>query len=88
MKINKNCRYGSLIRVTDIALERYRTMAYRIPWDKYEAAILLDTCLRVDQGVFDCSSAITLVSNILRNRAIHRGLEIDNIFRNENGISM
>ncbi|MEI3119394.1 MAG: hypothetical protein V8S86_00040 [Eubacteriales bacterium] len=63
-------------------------MAYRIPWDKYEAAILLDTCLRVDQGVFDCSSAITLVSIILRNRAIHRGLEIDNIFRNENGISM
>ncbi len=25
-------------------------MAVRIPWDKYEAAILLDACLRVEHG--------------------------------------
>ena len=63
-------------------------MAVKIPWDKYEAAILLDACLRVDQGVINRSSAIKCVSNTLRNRAERRGLEIDTIFRNENGISM
>ena len=63
-------------------------MAVRILWDKYEAAVLLDACLRVDQGVISRSSAITYVSNTLRNRAVSRGLEIDTIFRNENGISM
>lgn len=71
-----------------VALERGQVMAVRIPWDKYEAAILLDACLRVDQGVINRSSAITYVSNTLRNRAVRRGLEIDAIFRNENGISM
>lgn len=63
-------------------------MAVKIPWDKYEAAILLGACLRVDQGVINRSSAIKCVSNTLRNRAERRGLEIDTIFRNENGISM
>ena len=63
-------------------------MAIRIPWDKYESAVLLDACLRVEQGVISRSSAITYVSNTLRKRAISNGLEIDDIFRNENGISM
>lgn len=63
-------------------------MAVRIPWDKYEAAVLLDACLRVEQGAISRSSAITYVSNTLRKRAVSRGLEIDTVFRNENGISM
>jgi len=63
-------------------------MAVRIPWDKYEAAILLEACLRVEQGAISRSTAITYVSNTLRKRAVSRGLEIDAIFRNENGISM
>lgn len=63
-------------------------MAVRVPWDKYEAAVLLDACLRVEQGAISRSSAITYVSNTLRKRAVSRGLEIDAIFRNENGISM
>ena len=63
-------------------------MAIRIPWDKYESAVLLDACLRVERGVISRSSAITYVSNTLRKRAISKGLEIDDIFRNENGISM
>ncbi len=63
-------------------------MAVRVPWDKYEAAILLDACLRVDQGKMDRASAITYVSKTLRERAIKQGKEIDSVFRNENGISM
>ena len=63
-------------------------MAVRIPWDKYEAAILLDTCLRVDHGEIERTFAITYVSNILRKRAELKGIDIDSIFRNENGIGM
>lgn len=63
-------------------------MAVRIPWDKYEAAILLDACLRVDHGEIERTFAITYVSNILRKRAEHRGINIDSIFRNKNGIGM
>ena len=63
-------------------------MAVRIPWDKYEAAILLDACLRVEHGEIERTFAITYVSNILRQRAELRGISIDSIFRNENGIGM
>lgn len=63
-------------------------MAVRVPWDKYEAAILLDACLNVEQGKMTRSNAITYVSTTLRNRAVNKGMEIDDKFRNENGISM
>ena len=63
-------------------------MAVRVPWDKYEAAILLDACLRVDHGEIERAFAVTYVSNTLRKRAELRGIEIDSVFRNENGIKM
>lgn len=63
-------------------------MAVRIPWDKYEAAILLDACLRVDHKEIERAFAITYVSNTLRKRAEFKGIKIDSIFRNENGIEM
>lgn len=63
-------------------------MAVRVPWDKYEAAILLDACLRVDHGEIERAFAVTYVSNTLRKRAELRGIEIDLVFRNENGIKM
>lgn len=63
-------------------------MAVRILWDKYEAAILLEACLRIDHGEIERTAAITYVSNILRKRAELRGIKIDPIFRNENGIGM
>lgn len=63
-------------------------MAVRILWDKYEAAILLDACLRVDHGEIERTFAVTYVSNTLRKRAELRGIKIDSIFRNKNGIEM
>lgn len=63
-------------------------MIVRIPWNKHEAAILLDACIRVEQGLVNRSEAITYVSEMLRNLAINNGQEIDLVFRNENGISM
>jgi len=63
-------------------------MATRIPWDKYEAALLLDYCIKVEDKVLSRTEAISKVSQILRNRAIRKGLVIDDVFRNENGIGM
>ena len=63
-------------------------MAIRIPWDKFEAALLLDYCIKVENGEISKAEAVTTVSQILRSRAIRKGYEIDDVFRNENGISM
>lgn len=56
------------------------------PWDKYEAAILLDALLKVNDGAISRKDAILSVSDKLRRRAIILGLEIDDTFRNEAGI--
>lgn len=63
-------------------------MAIRIPWDKYEAALMLDYCIKVENKVLSRDEAVSIVSQRLRRRAIVAGLEIDDVFRNENGISM
>lgn len=63
-------------------------MAVRIPWDKYEAAILLDSSLKVVQKKMNRVDAIKQVSNLLRQLATNKGIAIDSIYRNENGISM
>lgn len=63
-------------------------MAVRIPWDKYEAALLLDYCIKVENGEVSRIEAISIVSQLLRQRAVSNGHEIDDVFRNQNGISM
>ncbi|EXM39898.1 hypothetical protein RASY3_09200 [Ruminococcus albus SY3] len=63
-------------------------MAARIPWDKYETAILIDACIQVINNKMDRQSAIRSVSEKLRKRAVNSGIMIDNVYRNENGIKM
>lgn len=63
-------------------------MAIRIPWDKYEVALLLKYTLDVEAGLLRRSDAVAEVSKTLRSRAISKGIEIDEFFRNTNGISM
>lgn len=60
-------------------------MAKKVPWDKFEAAILLEGWLRVKEGI-PRSEVITLVSYKLRQKAVNQGVAIDSIFRNTNGI--
>ncbi len=63
-------------------------MAERQPsWDKYEAAILLEGLLASIKGELTRSDAIKAVSRDLRAMALHRGMEIDEVYRNTNGIS-
>lgn len=63
-------------------------MALRIPWDKQETAILIDAYLRVKNKELSRQEAVKEVSTLLRRRAVLSGIEIDEIFRNENGIRM
>lgn len=65
-----------------------RDMAMRIPWDKYETAILIDACIQIINNKTDRSTAIRNVSAKLRTRAVNSGIMIDDVFRNENGIKM
>lgn len=56
-------------------------------WDIFEAAILLEAVLNVDAQKETKKEAIKRVSDTLRNLAKKRGLNIDDTFRNENGIT-
>lgn len=63
-------------------------MAVRIPWDKYETAILIEACVDYNNNRITKKAAIRRVSNELRQKAVDEGKIIDDIYRNENGISM
>lgn len=58
-----------------------------ILWDKYEAAILLEAVLRIENKEESKNDAIERVSRQLRSMANNRGLSIDDTYRNTNGIS-
>ena len=60
----------------------------RILWDKYEAVILLDKLIDVLEGRISRKFAIEYVSKKLREYAVRRGLVIDEIYRNTNGIGL
>ena len=63
-------------------------MALKIPWEQEEAVILLDALLKVRNGDITRKEAVANVSNELRQRAINKGIKIDDIFRNINGIGL
>lgn len=63
-------------------------MTTRIPWDKNEAALLLEWYLKVCSGDVLKKEAALEVSNILRKRAEQKGILLDDTFRNVNGIVM
>lgn len=63
-------------------------MVTRIPWDKYETALLIETFIKLEDKEISKNAAIEYLSNILRQRAVNGGIDIDDMFRNYNGISM
>ena len=63
-------------------------MALRILWEQDEALILLNALLKVLNEGYPRKQAVEEVSATLRQRAIAKGIEIDDTFRNINGISM
>lgn len=57
-----------------------------VPWDKQETALLMDAYLRVKNKEVSQQEAVKEVSELLRRRAILSGKEIDDVFRNVNGV--
>ena len=62
-------------------------MVRQKPWDKYEAAILLDAVIKVRSGEIDRKQAIADVSEKLRKRAQAAGVQIDDVYRDVAGIT-
>ena len=56
-------------------------------WDIYEAAILLDGYIEIQQDKMLRKEVIRRISLDLRQMAVNRGIRINETFRNENGIS-
>ena len=62
-------------------------MVRQQPWDIYEAVLLLDIFLQYQSGEITKKEAIQRASKKLRRMAKNRGLNIDDTFRNENGLT-
>lgn len=56
-------------------------------WNQYEAAILLEAAISVNEGKEKRTKAISYVSQYLRKMAANQGLKIDEVYRNVNGIT-
>lgn len=63
-------------------------MATRMLWSLEEAVIMVDYLIKNIHGEIDRKEAIFAASKELRERAIRNGMEIDEIFRNINGITL
>ena len=62
-------------------------MTVRIPWDRYEVALLFNAYERVDGGS-DINTEAEKLSVTLRALAVCRGISIDDTYRNVNGMKM
>lgn len=56
-------------------------------WNIYETVILLEGYLETLQGIQSKSQIIKRISADIRRMAVNRGVEIDDVYRNENGVS-
>ena len=63
-------------------------MTQRIPWDIYEAVIMLNALISLYNGDISRKEAIESVSSELCERARAKGIEVDEFFRNTNGIKL
>lgn len=62
-------------------------MKKQVAFTKHEAALLLDAYLKVLSGNLSRIESIKECSHMLRLMAVNSGVEIDNIYRNVNGIA-
>ncbi|MBU3878254.1 hypothetical protein HGO97_020850 [Faecalicatena sp. AGMB00832] len=63
-------------------------MALRINWDEFEVALLIDTCNQVREKKIDKVEVIHKLSYTLGKCAKSKGIDVDEIFNDENGISL
>lgn len=60
----------------------------KIPWNKYEAVLLVDAYQRSLAGEMSRTMAVSQVSKRLRSHMINMGIQISDVYRNESGISL
>ena len=60
----------------------------RVVWNKFEVALLVDTYEKVAKGELLRKAAIAKLSRRLRYRKIMNGIEVNEKYRNENGIQL
>lgn len=63
-------------------------MVSRVKWDKFEAALLIDAFWEIEKAPTRKREIVRQLSIDLRKKAKNAGLEIDDVFRNVNGINM
>lgn len=63
-------------------------MSNRVSWNQYEAVLLVDTYVKVRSGVLERNDAVVQLSKSLREYGKANGIEIDDVYRNTNGINM
>lgn len=63
-------------------------MAIKIPWNIYESVLLLESYIQIQDDKISRMSIIKKLSCDLRKLARNRGIEIDDIYRNTNGITL
>lgn len=63
-------------------------MSERVGWDQYETALLIEACVLENSNTMSKIELVRALSKNLRDRATRNGRPIDEIFRNENGISL
>lgn len=60
----------------------------RIPWNKYETALLIDGFWQIERHLARRSEVVSKLSSQLRRMATNSGRQINDYFRNENGINI
>lgn len=60
----------------------------KVIWNKFEAALLVNTYERVSNGELARKDAISKLSKRLRYRMIRNGIDVNEKYRNENGIQL
>lgn len=61
-------------------------MAHQRPWNKYEVALLIECYINVTEKGRPLEDELIRLSTVLRQMAINTGLEIDEVYRNFNGM--
>ena len=63
-------------------------MALQSSWNRYETALLIEIYMDIKNNVITREEGVSMLSSRLRNHAITLGQEIDDVYRNKNGISL
>lgn len=62
-------------------------MPIRIPWDRFEVALLFQAYEKIVKGA-DLNTEAVILSETLRRLAVQKGITIDDTYRNVNGMKM